>query len=200
MVAQAPQQLVARQAAPQLGARGAAAGHDEPLRLVALAVLILQPEARRGLLHGGDLRAGEKADVPPGQGEAEHVHHGIGLVGPGIDPSAALRDGVEPQGLEEVQHRVHRVGLQGRADEIGIGAVVAAGMGLAVGEIAAAVPGGQQLAAHPGLALKEQDLVGPRGRRRNGRRHPGGPRADNRDVHAWPPFLFSLYYKRKIRL
>ena len=101
-VAQAPQQLIAGHAAPQLGARETPAGNDEPLAVQGF-LPEFQPEA---VLHFSDLfHLGPQLylDVGLFQSEAQHIHHGIGLVGIGVDPARFLRHREKPQGAEPIQ-------------------------------------------------------------------------------------------------
>ena len=108
MVAQAAQKLVARQAAAEVAARRAAAGDDELVDRVFF-LRGFEEEAAFGLFYLCDLGAKMQLDILAHQGKAQHVHHGVGLVGIGIDPTARLCNGVQTQGLEKVKGGGHGV-------------------------------------------------------------------------------------------
>ena len=89
----------------------------------------------------------------------------------------------EAEAAEEVKRRLAREGLERGTDEVRGLAVVVRRPGPGVGEVAAAVAGGHELAAHAGLPLVERHLVSqPHSGER--RRHAGGARAYDRGSHC----------------
>ena len=167
--------------APQLRPGAAAAGDDDPVG----------PE---GFLPGGD---GEAALAPAYrrhrvarpdfhargfQGEAQHIQHGVGGVGQGIDPPGLVRRGGEQtQVLKQGQGVRRGQGVQRRTHKIRVRPVVMGRPGVPVCQIAPAVAGGQQLPAHPGLPLQQHHPVVRGPGRRISSHQPGGPAADDRD-------------------
>ena len=185
-VAQGLQKLVAAHAAPQLAPGEAPGAEDDLLR-------------RQGLLRRGDgeapLRFPEVRDLKaraggdPGlvQGEAQDIHHAARLVREGVDPAPGLRHREKAQAVEEVQGGGDIEAGEGIGGEIRGLAVVVGGRELEIRQVAAAVAGGQQLAAHPGLPLQQRHGMAPLpgGERRH---HPGGPAADDQNFHMPSPF------------
>ena len=183
-MAQAPKKLIAGHGAPQLGSRGAAAGHDDPVE-GSLPLRQLQGKALGGPADPLDLGAGEKLHPPPFQGEPQHIHHGARLVGVGVDPAGGLRQGHKAQGAEVFQGGLRREGGKGREGEVRILPMVMGGQGGEIRQVAPAVAGGQELSAHPGLALENRHpgtlIPGPKGGH-----HAGGTAADHRNVQKDP--------------
>ena len=62
--------------------------------------------------------------------------------------------------------------------------MIAVRQGVFVGEVAAAVAGGEQLAANTGLPLQQRDAMAALGGG-DGGHEAGGPAADNDDIHGW---------------
>ena len=130
-------------------------------------------------------RAGEAV-----QGEAQHIQHGIGGVGEGIDPPAVFLHGEKAQLVKPVQRRLRRKLLQGGADKVRLLPVVMRRGRAGVGQVAAAVAGGQELAADALLPLQQQHLV--LGILRGGQRgeNAGGAAADDKhSFHVITPIL-----------
>ena len=99
--------------------------------------------------------------VQPGmlQGVAQDIQDRVGHVGAGVDFAVRLRHRLQSQGGKVGQSGRDRKLLQGIAAEIRVPAMVVVGGGVEVGEVAAAVAGREELAAHPGLTLGEEDGV-----------------------------------------
>ena len=125
------------------------------------------------------------------EGEAQDVHHAVGGIRQGIDPSAELLHRHEAEAAEEVQGRLRRESAEGGQGEVRRLAVVVFGRGAGVGEIAAAVAGGEELAPHALLPLEKGHAA--RGILRRGERghHAGGPGADDDDLFHSNPSSFS---------
>ena len=99
-------------------------------------------------------------------------------------PAGFLRHGVKTQIRKPLQGLSGAVVLQGGTDKFRIIAVVAALQGMGIGQIAAAVAGGAQLPAHPGLPLQQHHLNAGMLRSSQGRRHAGCTGTDNSDHHS----------------
>lgn len=116
------------------------------------------------------------------QREAQHVQHTARHIAEGIHPPAVLGRGEQPQSGEVQQRISHVEGGQGILAE-SLAAVIVSGGNVMVGEVAPAVSGGHQLAAHAALPLQQRHGVAVL-RRRQRRHHPGGPAADHQYLHA----------------
>ena len=86
------------------------------------------------------------------QGVAQNVQYAARHIAHGIDPSALLGDSEQAQIFKETESRFGIKLSKGIVAEP-LAAVIVGGGGIAVGEIAAPVAGGQQFAAHPCLTL-----------------------------------------------
>ncbi len=192
-VAQRTQQLIAGHGASQLGPGKSAAGDDELVKAEGLPGGGHQ-KPFPGLFDFFHLRAQPEGDVRPLQGKAQNVHHGTGLVGVGVNPAAVLRHGVEPQPPEPFQGCLRAEGLQGIPAEVRVLPLIAPLAGVEIRQIAAAVAGGLELPAHPGLPLQKDNLGLPPLRRSQGRRHSRGPAADDPNGHSVVSFPVFLHY------
>ena len=83
-VTQASQKLIAGHAAPQPGSRKAAAGDDQSVTFHPF-LLCFHQEAGSGLANLFCFKSQFQCDVRPFQRKAEYVHHGVCLIGIGID-------------------------------------------------------------------------------------------------------------------
>ena len=185
LVAQGLRQLVAVHDAAELCTRGAAAGEDQ---LVRVEALIFQLHGEALLFPAQVFHRGGAALLHPGpvQGEAQHVQHGIGGIGQGIDPSPFFLLGQQAQAVEEVQGRLGREGLQGGQGESGVLPVVVFRPGAGIGQVAAAVARCQELAADALLPLQQQHPVILVFRGGEGGQDAGGASADDDDsVHGF---------------
>ena len=192
VVAQPLGQPIAVQHAAHLAAGGAACGQNDAVHAPEdLTALQRHGKALPPALQGGDGVAG-----PQGQPirlslqrQTQHIQHGIGGVGAGIQLAVGLLHRDKAQLVEKAQCFRHRKGLQRRAAEVRVGSVVVSRGGMAVGEVAPAVAGGQQLAAYPALPLQQRHPVPGVGESRQRRHQAGGPAADDADLThgAVPP-------------
>ena len=111
------------------------------------------------------------------QRQTQHIQHGIGGVGAGIQLAIGLLHRDKAQLVEKAQRFRHREGLQRRAAEVRVGSVVVSRGGMAVGEVA------------PALPLQQRHPVPGVGEGRQRRHQAGGPAADDADLThgAVPP-------------
>ena len=115
--------------------------------------------------------------------EAEHVEHAGRLIGERVDLAVRLRDGQKAKGAEIGERRAD---VEARERGLGEGrgaAVVARDTGAEIGQIAAAVAGGQQLAADATLPLKQRDLICGILRRAERGHHAARPAANDEHLH-----------------
>ena len=92
VVAETAQQLIAGHGAAQLGPRQPPAGDDEFVTVQRFPAA-LQTEPCGDFLHFFDFQPGFYRDIRLFQGKPQYVHHGICLIGIGIDPAGRLRHG-----------------------------------------------------------------------------------------------------------
>ena len=168
-------------------AAGAAAGGENELSGGKSVRLRPDGEDLRCPLHGGDHLTGAHLDAGVLQPVAQHVQHAAGHVAHRVDPAAVLIDRQQPQGGEILQRGAHIEGAQRISAEAAVLAVVAGGGGVVVGQVAPAVAGGQQLAAHPALPLQQEDAVAVFRGGQRGHHAPGATADDDHIRHFAPP-------------
>ena len=156
MVSQAPQQLVAGHASPQLRTGKTSAGHDKAVTFHRFPCA-LHPEPGRGFPHFLHLKPGFQRNIRPVQGKPKHIHHRVGLVGVRIYPSGFLRHGKQAQSPEPFQGFLRPEALQGLAPEVRLLSMVAPTQGMEVRQIAPSVSRGLELSAHPSLPLQQHN-------------------------------------------
>ena len=180
-VAQRGRQALPRAVAAELRAGPAAAGQDQaPGRKLA-------PGGQRqgeAVLGGGDpldLVARAHVDLEPLQFPAQDVQYRRRLPRAGIDPRPPPRTTqAMPSSSKKLDGAGRREAGQHRGDEGAVAAVEPGEGAVGVGEVAAAVAGGQQLLADAVLALEQHDLGAVAGGA-DGGHHPRAAAADHRD-------------------
>ena len=86
--------------------------------------------------------------------------------------------------MKEIQRGIQTQRFKGGADESGVLSVIVGKAHVQVGEVAAAIASGEQLAANTGLPLQQRDAMAALGGG-DGGHEAGGPAADNDDIHGW---------------
>ena len=157
-MAQGAQELVAAAAASQLGGRRTAGGDDHLVR-EAVALRGSQGKAAGTGGESGDLAPGAHLHAKLFQGQAQGVQDAVGLVGQGIYPSSRFCPAQQAQPPKVGQGVRHPEGLQGRAGKLRRLAMVVSEGAVQVAQVAAAVAGGQQLPAQPGLPFQQHHVA-----------------------------------------
>ena len=157
MVAQPLQQFIAAERSSQFGTCQTAACDNQLVTKIGF-LLIFNRKTRAFSFYFLNFKAGHQLDIGFPQSKTQHIHHGIGLVGIGIDPAGGLCHRVKTHIFKPLQGIFHRITGQRRGSKLRLIAVIVVGTSSQIGQIAAAVSGGQQLTAHPGLPLKKQHL------------------------------------------
>ena len=126
-----------------------------------------------------------------GEGKAQHIHHAGGLVGMGIAAAVRFADAHKTQLFKVVKGFLHIEGLQGIKIRAGLRMIVRV-FGVQIGQVAPAVAGGGEFAAHPGLAFKHAHTVAGDGSGGEGGDHAGRTCANHNSLHSVSPFLQRL--------
>ena len=175
-------QLIAVHHAAHLAACRAACRQDDPVGGEACPGLSVNGKGIPLLFQSRHHAAGAQVNGAVLQREAQHVQHAARHVAEGVDTAAVLGGGHKAAEGKPVQRILHGEGLQREAAEIRLLSVIVWGSGMAVGEVAPAVAGGQQLAAHTGLPLQQRHRMAVL-RRCQRRHHAGGAAADHQYLH-----------------
>ena len=140
---------------------------------------------------GTHAKAGHFLSPSLGKGKAQSVQHGGGHVAGRIGAALRVHARRYAEGRKELQHLCRREGGEGGRGKGGVAKVVLRG-GVYVGEIAAAIAGGEQLAPHARLRF-EYGGTPARARKRHARRQTGRAAADDDGVvpHSTIPSFFE---------
>ena len=180
-VAEALQNMIAVGAAAQLGRSHAATGHQHAVRLHPAAILRGDFKAT-ALPHGRNLEFGHDLAAVLRGVEPQAVQHPRRSVAQGIDPAFAIGCARHADGGKEV-HRIPWGEGGERGLHIARVAVVVPLACFQVGQIAAAISGGEQLPAHPALLLQQDGPQPPPGQQARGHQ-PRSAAADDCNAHV----------------
>ena len=176
-------QAVAIHDTAHLAARTTACGQNDPLGGKS-GCFGMNSKALRGFSNAGDYLIRSHIYAGALQSVTQDVQYTAGHVAHGIDAAAAFRHGQKTQGGEVLQSGAYIKLLQSKITEAGPTVIVGGGY-IIISEIAAAIAGGQQLAAHPALPLQQQDAVAAF-RGCQGGHHACRTAADDAYFHGFP--------------
>ena len=190
-MAQAPQQLISRHRAAQLGTRQSAAGNDQLVAGIG-TVFAIHTETVSVLLHFRYFRSGHKRDILLIQGKTQHIHHGVGLVGIRVYPAAGFCHSKQAQATEPRKCFRRAEFFQGIPGKRRVIPVISALQGVQITQITAAVSSGAKFSAHSRLPFQQDDLGIRILRRRQCRGHTCRAAANNNDRHRSSPTFFPI--------
>ena len=190
-------QPIAAAVGAKLARRLSAGGQDDGVGPIFAAVGTAEGKARALPGKPCGCSAAFHPDAPALHGQLQHRQHRGGLTAAGIDPALVLLRAPEPQPPEKRQHALRRHARKDLRQRFRRRGLILRRRRPEIGEVAAAVAGGQKLLSRGRQPLQHPYLrPGRLLRRSDGRRHAGSAAAYDHDPFHMPaslPCLQKLY-------